>query len=210
MVRSQGGSRVLDQLGAVRGVGKKPDGLCRQVVGVAYFHRPARGEQRIAERGKIFHLRAEEDRATGKDGFDGVLSAGSAEALAHKNRVRAGIPIAQLAGGIEEENIRSRPGVRVGASRYAETGRGEARRDLRGALDVTRGDEEARGGKAGAQNAQALGENFLLSLVGAAAEKDRVGRLKAEARKHGTKVAAVGMVARGVVLHAAGQVQALR
>ena len=96
------------------------------------------------------------------------------------------------------------------ASRHAETGPGEARGDLCGALDVARGDKEACRGALFTQDAQSIGEDFLFSLVGAAAEKDWVGGVEAEAREHGTEVPVLRTLAGGVVFHTAGQVQSLR
>ena len=92
------------------------------------------------------------------------------------------------------------------ASGHAETGPGEARGDLCGPLDVARCDKEARRRALFTQDTQAVGEDFLFSLVGTATEKDWVAGVEAEAREHGTEVTVLPTLTGGVVFHAAGQV----
>jgi hypothetical protein len=67
--------------------------------------------------GEVFHVRPDDDRASGEDRFDGVLSSDALETLPHDNEIGEGIPAAELAGGVGDPNAHrgvSVPGRRRG------------------------------------------------------------------------------------------------
>ena len=64
-----------------------------------------RDQQRTAERGKILHVRAEDDRFVREDRFDRILSADRRQALAHENNRGDGEPETQFAGRIQQKAI---------------------------------------------------------------------------------------------------------
>ena len=128
---------------AVFRVGEKLSGGGGEGGGVADFDRPAGTQEGLAEGCEIFHVRSEKHGAPGEDCLDGILSACAAEAFADEDDVRAGIPVAEFTGGIEEKNVGCRAFGWCGAAGDAEIGFGQLGENLSGALDMARGDEEA-------------------------------------------------------------------
>ena len=58
----------------------------------------AMSDQRPRKGGKIFHVRTEDDRSSGDDRLDRVLSALSSEAFSDENNRGDPVPISQLTG----------------------------------------------------------------------------------------------------------------
>ena len=66
---------------------------------------PCAATRRAGERFEVFHVRAENHRFACEDGLGGILAAGGEEAFPDDHHVGVRRPIAQFAGGVDEENV---------------------------------------------------------------------------------------------------------
>ena len=62
-------------------------------------------DKSLRQRGKIFHVRTEENGFARKDWLDWILPAARGETLADKNNRRDRIPILQLTRAVEKQTI---------------------------------------------------------------------------------------------------------
>ena len=127
------GKGAVGERGAAGGVGEEAGELGAEFGGGADLHGSVGGEPAGDDGGEVFHVRAEDDGPAGEHGLDGVLTAGGGEAFADENDGGEGVPVAEFAGGIDEEGVRGGAGFRflvsggkAGALFDAETERAEA------------------------------------------------------------------------------------
>ena len=81
---------------------------------------------------------------------------------------------------------------------------------MAGPFDMARRDDESCCGEAGAQCEQRVGQNFLLALVRAAGQQDRIAGAETEVSEERTEIARLSAGRRGVVFDAARDVPPLR
>ena len=84
--------------------------------------------KRLGQRGKVFHVRTEENRLAGQDRFDRILAPTRGETLADKDNRGDGIPILQLARACPGEGNRAAMRRAVPASLRKPTFKPEPRR----------------------------------------------------------------------------------
>ena len=89
------GSRLAEQASA---------GCC-QLLRIMDLPRPTGIQQAGDKVGKIFHVRSEQHRLAGRDGLSGILPANRREALADEHERGRRVPVAQLARGVEQEDV---------------------------------------------------------------------------------------------------------
>ena len=99
------GAGAVREGGAAGGVGEEGGELGAEAGGVADLHGGVGGEPAGDDGGKVFHVRAEDDGLAGEDGLDGVLAAGGGEAFADEDDGGEGVPVAEFAGGIDEQGV---------------------------------------------------------------------------------------------------------
>src|SRR6202030_469740 len=86
-------------------IAQEPCDLLLQRIWIAHLYGRLVCDERLGERGKIFHVRTEENGFAGQDRLDRVLSAVRGETLPDKHNRGDGVPMLELAGGIEEETV---------------------------------------------------------------------------------------------------------
>ena len=87
-----------------RWIERGDDGIA-QAVFIEGADAAVRRDEVIRERLEVFHVRAEDHGFPRNDRLTGLLSAGGVEAFSDDHHIRVRRPIAQLAGGIDEENV---------------------------------------------------------------------------------------------------------
>jgi hypothetical protein len=158
------GLRIAQQLG---------DGFSERV-GIGNLNRRAMFQERFLERGKIFHVRSEHDRLPSENWFDRVLTTGSSETFAHEYGRGDRIPIAKLAGCVDQEAIRgaiARPHC-FAPQRHSQSALFQFLLNLARSLDMAGRNDEEKGREFAAQKEENVCQNFFLTRVRAPAEED--------------------------------------
>jgi len=110
-------ARVGGKTLAFRGIAEEVGQGCRQGNLILRLERAAGRKKGPDEGGKVFHVRAKNDRPLSDDRLNRVLSATGGQTFADKNNGRDRIPIAQFASRIEEQAIWQQTPVSFASSR---------------------------------------------------------------------------------------------
>ena len=130
-------------------------------------------DELAAQRGKILHVRPEDNRHSHGDRFGGVLPAFGAEAFSHENHRRAGIPVAKLAGRVHDQEVRRFGGSRLCAQRDFQAGFFKLRGHSRSTLKMARDQNQEQVRVFLSQFEKDSGKQRLLSLECAPTQQDR-------------------------------------
>ncbi len=140
-------------------------------------------QQLPGERREIFHVRTEYHSLPGGDRLRRILPAAGVETLADKNHGRALVPVAELAGRVDDQYIRRR-GRLPRPHPYAEIERPEVVAHLTRALGVPRDDHQKEVGKFLPEFLENCAEDFLLAGVRASREENPASARAAKLREH--------------------------
>ncbi len=173
--------RLPNECCALRGILYEGEETLLKLGCVLHFDCAAVFKERPRESCEVLHVRAEDDRLAGEDRLDRILAAVRGEALANKDDRRDRIPMAQFAGGIEDEYIKwTLVRLRGGASpRDVQTERNQRARDLVGAFHVSRRNDQQQVGHVLSHLDECARENFLFAGMRAATEQNRPGSIDA-------------------------------
>jgi len=90
---------------AARMVSEEGGELPSEFCGVANLECGIGSEPAGDDGGKVVHVRAEDDGLAGEDGFDRVLATSGGEAFADEDDGGDRVPVAEFAGGIDQQEL---------------------------------------------------------------------------------------------------------
>jgi hypothetical protein len=207
----QHGLGVGDQPQGGFPIAKEPGDLFLQRIRIAHLDGRLVREQRLGERGEIFHVRAEENGFAGKNGFNRILPAARGQALADKHDRRNGVPVLKLTGRIEKQACwrRGTSAARFAAQTNVEAEPFQPSPNFPGAFHMPGGDNQNESREIHSKALKNFAENFLFARMGASAEQNRAITIDSEAAKNFERQFRVQPDVRWIVLDAADMVNAI-
>ena len=138
--------RGLHQTASFQRIREEPRARGFQSKWISYLDEGSGGKQLRRQFRKIFHVWTHDDRDASGEGFRRVLTAFRAQGFTDKDQRGNSVPIAEFAGGVEEEQIRRRGLLPIRGSAQADVQAevSEGSSELSGAFHMTRRDDQEK------------------------------------------------------------------